>query len=91
MYVVVVVIFCLQNNQHVALMIYLPLSNVFHRIVSLVLVKYWQCEETYCGVIGCDVEKNFRGTSAGHISVAVPHAGYHVGLKKANSYQVISA
>lgn len=71
----------LQTNQHVEL-IHLPLSNVFHRVVPLVLVKPWQCKETYCGVIGCHVEKDFRGTSTGHISVAVPHAGYHVGLEE---------
>lgn len=70
-----------QTNQHMAL-ISLPLSKIFHHIVSLVVVKYWQPQVTYCGVIGCHVEKDFRGTSAGNISVAVPHAGYHVGLEE---------
>lgn len=44
------------------------------------MVKCWQFTATYCGVIGCHVEKNFGGTSASHVSVAVPHTGDHVGL-----------
>lgn len=35
---------------------------------------------TYCGVVGRDIEQNFRGASAGYISVAVPHARDQVGL-----------
>lgn len=72
-------IFFFQNNQQVVLMCLL-LPNIFQHIVSLVLKKYWLCKETYCGVIGRHVEKDFRGTSAGHVSVAVPHTGNHVGL-----------
>lgn len=35
---------------------------------------------TYCGVIGRDIEQNFRGASAGYVSVAVPHTRDQVGL-----------
>lgn len=35
---------------------------------------------TYGGVVGGDVEQNFRGASAGYVSVAVPHARDQVGL-----------
>lgn len=50
------------------------------KLVIGLMVKYCQSTVTYCGVIGCHIEKNFRGTSAGHVSVAVPHTGDHVGL-----------
>lgn len=35
---------------------------------------------TYGGVVGRDIQQNFRGASAGYVSVAVPHAGDQVGL-----------
>lgn len=44
------------------------------------LVEFRPPEVTYCGVIGRDIEQDFRRAAAGHISVAVPHACYQVGL-----------
>lgn len=44
------------------------------------LVEFRPPEGTYCGVIGRDIEQDFRRAAAGHISVAVPHACYQVGL-----------
>lgn len=37
---------------------------------------------TYCGVVGRDIEQNFRGASAGYVSVAVPDARDQVGLHR---------
>lgn len=37
-------------------------------------------EVTYRGVIGRDIEQDFRSAPAAHISVAVPHTCYQVGL-----------
>lgn len=36
---------------------------------------------TYGGVIGRDVQQDFRSTPSAHISVAVPHASYQVCLR----------
>ena len=44
------------------------------------MVEFRSPELTYCGVIGRDIEQDFRGAAAGHISVAVPHTCYQIGL-----------
>ena len=44
------------------------------------MVQSRSSEVTYCGVIGGNVEQDFRSTPAAHISVAVPHTCYEVSL-----------
>lgn len=44
------------------------------------MIPYRSSEVTYRGVIGRDIEQDFRSTPAAHISVAVPHTCYQVSL-----------
>lgn len=44
------------------------------------MAEYGSSEATYRGVIGRDIEQDFRSPSAAHISVAVPHTCNQVGL-----------
>lgn len=40
----------------------------------------WMKPATHRGVVRSDINQNFCGASATHISVAVPHTANHVGL-----------